>query len=562
MIGDQLIQAALQGTVGVIAVGAVTRLIPSLRPNVRCWLWRLAAVKFGLGLIGAVAIPILSPEPLSLPADTAPISMQSSPGPLTIAPHVAHATSTPDTGGVLLSIWLIGAAMALVRLVFQVVWAKRLLAAVNQETQVIRGIRVSRHRSVSTPMLVGWVSPTILLPTTMNYDHAEAALAHEIAHARRYDAVWAVIMSFLGAAFWWMPTFWIARWKAQEEAELACDEFAIRDTSCSPDTYAEMLLRYSGNRHRAVSQALSGPARSLKRRILAMQTLDRRTPRYALALVLPVVLALVPWTAVARPTKPPEAGSQPSIVTQWSQYLLGESWVQSELKVTDEERGRLATINEDFMRRIRDLGNKLADMTKRQVSNRDRYAYDVPVRTKIFTDLRDGSLALLTDEQRGRLRQLATQYIGEHALTSPPVAAEAKLSPDTSAEIKHLSEKYQAQIKELKASLFVMASSHDERKLTPTERKRYNLLKKQLLEASGSHRQRLFTEYWRLEMKTVPRARPRTQEDVDRVRLQGLQVKAAWNEAIRKVLKPDERSRWEAMLGKRIPMKRLPYSWE
>ena len=54
-------RACWQGTLALLLVWGITRLVPSMRGGLRCWLWRLAFVKLLAGLFwaGTVALPIL-----------------------------------------------------------------------------------------------------------------------------------------------------------------------------------------------------------------------------------------------------------------------------------------------------------------------------------------------------------------------------------------------------------------------------------------------------------------------------------------------------------------------
>jgi bla regulator protein blaR1 len=76
----------------------------------------------------------------------------------------------------------------------------------------------------------------------MSDGHIEAIIAHELAHARRFDNASAALHTLVEAAFWFYPLVWWMERRMIEERELACDEIVI-GLGGSPDAYAEALLK-------------------------------------------------------------------------------------------------------------------------------------------------------------------------------------------------------------------------------------------------------------------------------------------------------------------------------
>jgi beta-lactamase regulating signal transducer with metallopeptidase domain len=69
-----------------------------------------------------------------------------------------------------------------------------------------------------------------------------AILAHELAHLRRGDHWVRRLDFFAGLIWWWSPVYWLTRERLSTEAELACDEWAIRTVPDGRVSYAEALL--------------------------------------------------------------------------------------------------------------------------------------------------------------------------------------------------------------------------------------------------------------------------------------------------------------------------------
>lgn len=96
------------------------------------------------------------------------------------------------------------------------------------------------------PGIFGIFRPVLLWPERLNANledqHIEAILAHELAHARRYDNLTASIHMLVEAIFWFHPIVWWMESRMLMERESACDE-AVTQSGVSPDVYAESLLR-------------------------------------------------------------------------------------------------------------------------------------------------------------------------------------------------------------------------------------------------------------------------------------------------------------------------------
>ena len=84
--------------------------------------------------------------------------------------------------------------------------------------------------AVETPCLFGLLRPGVYLtpevrenPTALDF-----ALAHELTHFRHGDHFWAVLRCWCLALHWYNPLVWWAAILSRRDAELACDEGAIR----------------------------------------------------------------------------------------------------------------------------------------------------------------------------------------------------------------------------------------------------------------------------------------------------------------------------------------------
>ena len=101
-------------------------------------------------------------------------------------------------------------------------------------------------RRVSSPVVIGFIRPMILLPvnvtTGLSLDQFTAVLSHELAHIRRHDHIVLIFQRVVEALLFFHPAVWlISRW-IRIERESCCDE-AVLAAGTRRNTYVESLLR-------------------------------------------------------------------------------------------------------------------------------------------------------------------------------------------------------------------------------------------------------------------------------------------------------------------------------
>ncbi|VUD68177.1 Regulatory protein BlaR1 [Thalassocella blandensis] len=116
--------------------------------------------------------------------------------------------------------------------------------AVFPEWGVDQKIKIVKTRSLSSPVVFGFLKPVLILPyqyLNWDEDRLHRILLHELAHIHRYDWLTKVVMRFLCALFWFVPVFWWAVKKLEWNSEAACDNVVLNKLNCRAE-YAEDLL--------------------------------------------------------------------------------------------------------------------------------------------------------------------------------------------------------------------------------------------------------------------------------------------------------------------------------
>lgn len=280
LLGWALIDAAWQGViVGALYAGA--------RALVRDARLRLATGH--LALLALALLPIASLVlRMNLPA-ALPGAATMSALPVDAIGAVASAPSlwTIDLWlPWLVAAWAAGVAVHTIRLFAQWRGLRRLCAAsapVDAEWMTMLGnlrrrmgvnpkVRLLHGAQVVTPMLVGVLRPTILLPTSLLLQlpraQVELILTHELAHLRRLDTWFNLLQTCLDTLLFFHPAVrWISR-KVREDRELCCDELVVAHGG-DRLLYARTLLAMAEAHHhaQAPAQALGAAGGLLMQRV-------------------------------------------------------------------------------------------------------------------------------------------------------------------------------------------------------------------------------------------------------------------------------------------------------
>jgi bla regulator protein BlaR1 len=163
---------------------------------------------------------------------------------------------------------------------------------------------------LTTPMLWFLGRPKLLVPAglvkTLGSVGWQGILAHELAHLVRRDHWVRRIEVAAGLFWWWNPLYWWTRGRLDAEAELACDEWAVRVFPEGRLAYAEALLQVCKSlcldRPPEPALGIAGAGRFLERRvtmILREQIPFRASRPVLIGAGLLALVALPSWSASA-----------------------------------------------------------------------------------------------------------------------------------------------------------------------------------------------------------------------------------------------------------------------
>ena len=109
----------------------------------------------------------------------------------------------------------------------------------------ITRIELLSSSKLGGPATVTWRDPIVLLPADFRVEQVNdmtAVFCHELAHVRRKDFLFNIVIEIFSVLIFYHPAFhWIRR-RIQESRELACDDMAA-DAMSGRNIYARSLLR-------------------------------------------------------------------------------------------------------------------------------------------------------------------------------------------------------------------------------------------------------------------------------------------------------------------------------
>jgi beta-lactamase regulating signal transducer with metallopeptidase domain len=290
-LGWMLIHTLWQGTLAAAILAIVLLPLrgraPAMFSNLR-YIFACATLLALLAASIATFAIYYSASPLKLPVDTSFHQVFENP-PLSQTPPIQAVSPEPIGFPRLLpmvvALWSVGLFM-------QFAWQSASMLRIHRKargeqitdqrwTQALkriaarlgirRAVQLVSSRRLDVPAVIGMFRPVIVIPFAMlnetSIDHAQAILAHELAHIRRFDYFANLIQIGIETIFFYHPAVWWISSQIRRERENCCDDIAA--SVCGRVTCASALVALESRRAlRAVPAASGGSLLRRVRRIL------------------------------------------------------------------------------------------------------------------------------------------------------------------------------------------------------------------------------------------------------------------------------------------------------
>ncbi len=265
---DLVVRQVWLSAVVFIVVLALSRLLRGRWPALHCCMWGLVLLRLVLppGLwhpLGAghlfAHLPLLDHVAVSPGLENPPAqSRLLSPGIST--PGGQPAAWPPIHSDLLVGLWLSVTAALLLRSSRQLRAYRRfirqaqpvrderllaIMAAWRHRLGIRRPVRLLSSSAPAPPFTLGSLRPEVFLPNALclgGTAAAEAVIAHELAHVKRWDSLGLWLQRLLQAVYFFHPLVWIAAARIDQLREQACDAVVLSFGTLSPRRYASTIL--------------------------------------------------------------------------------------------------------------------------------------------------------------------------------------------------------------------------------------------------------------------------------------------------------------------------------
>lgn len=167
------------------------------------------------------------------------------------------------------------------------------LPQMTEELQIRRKIKFIKYTQVTSPMLVGFIHPILVIPDeTYCKEEFHFILKHELLHLKRHDIYFKLLLLVVNAIHWFNPMVWIMRIEAAVDMELSCDESVVQGMNLAArKAYTESLLSALDRqctRETVLSTQFYGGKQLMKKRFKNILTESRK--KNGLSLVVCAVI--------------------------------------------------------------------------------------------------------------------------------------------------------------------------------------------------------------------------------------------------------------------------------
>lgn len=152
---------------------------------------------------------------------------------------------------------------------------------IKRELGIKKKIDLYKSEHISSPLLIGFIKPRIIIPTlTIEDSHLRGVLRHELLHFRRRDLWYKLLMMLTTALHWFNPAVYFMAKQAEMDIELACDADVLRGTDISSRKeygFAILsLIRQEKSSHIPLTTYFFSSNKHMKQRFLGITDASRK----------------------------------------------------------------------------------------------------------------------------------------------------------------------------------------------------------------------------------------------------------------------------------------------
>ena len=173
-----------------------------------------------------------------------------------------------------------------------------------EQSGVKTAVELSTNHLISSPLLIGFFRPCIVLPTEgLSESEFQHTILHELTHYKRRDMFYKWLVQFTICMHWFNPFVHLMGREVERACELSCDEAVIRDLDLQGRrAYGDTLLSAigsGGSYKNAIASVTLGESKDkLEERLDAIKGF-RKPSRFVVSLTIVLTVAICFGAAAA-----------------------------------------------------------------------------------------------------------------------------------------------------------------------------------------------------------------------------------------------------------------------
>jgi beta-lactamase regulating signal transducer with metallopeptidase domain len=311
-----MFQCTVSMSLATLAYAALTPLLSKrYAAKWRYWAWLAIAAGWVFPFRPRIELPFLPPQTAEMqgtPVQTIVNTIAPAVGAVADTGDLANAPAAIPVWWVLAAVWILGVVTVTAYHVLRHGrfmktarrWSEsvtdteslRLLDDLKSELGIKANVELNVCQSVTTPMLVGFFRPVILLPPVkITGDELHFVLKHELVHFQRRDLRGKTLVLAATVLHWFNPAVYLMARAAAAQCELSCDAQVLRDADFhGRKQYGETIIgvvRNGSSLRTALSTNFYGGKNGMKNRIFAI--MDTKQKKLGAAVFCVVVASVI-----------------------------------------------------------------------------------------------------------------------------------------------------------------------------------------------------------------------------------------------------------------------------
>lgn len=191
-------------------------------------------------------------------------------------------------------IWL---AVVLILLIYGL--GSYIFLRIRMSKAILKKGNVYESEYVSSPFILGIVSPKIYIPFGLDEQTCQYVIAHEKCHLARYDYYVKAFAYILLAVHWFNPLCWLAFMLMSKDMEMSCDEKVLAEHTDIKKDYSKALLSFAVKSRVYAVTPLCFSENNVKKRIV--NVLKFKKPKLVFSVLITFLCVFVILGCAANP---------------------------------------------------------------------------------------------------------------------------------------------------------------------------------------------------------------------------------------------------------------------